>query len=197
MDPGKVRTVSAAWVERRPAVWIVASVLVAILVVLVAVGWWLLRPDALEPVADGVRFEVVDDRPRLTSSVVTNRRPIEVMSVRPAGRPPEGASVSFVACRWREPLQTFATGSGSLHAHCAETREVEGLLLEPNVSRRVGDDRVSVKREWDVLAVIDLGDQQSYVTEGFVVEYREGLRRQRQTTGTRVEVYRPGHEPDG
>lgn len=46
-----------------------------------------------------------------------------------------------------------------------------------------------------MVAAFELGDQSSYVTEGFVVEYREGVRRGRQTTGTVVGVFLPGHDP--
>ena len=187
----EVVTRSATPQVRRSARWIAA-----IAIVLAAVGWWLMRSNALEPVADAVGFEAFDDQTRLTSYVVTNRRPIELVSVRPANQPPEGVNVSFVACRWPDPLQAFATGSGSPAEHCAEMRDVEGLVLEPNVRRPVGHGTLSATRDWDVLAVIDLGDQPSYVTEGFVVHYREGLRRGRQATGARVAVYRPGHERD-
>lgn len=125
MTSGDIETSSASSPVKRPATWIAAVAIV----VLVGV-WWLLRPGALEPVANGVGFEVSDAQPRLTSYVVVNRRPIEVVSVSPAHQPPEGARVSFVACRWRDPLQAFATDSGPVTDHCAETRNVEGLVLE-------------------------------------------------------------------
>lgn len=150
-------------------------------------SWWLLRPGALAPVANAVGLEARDDRPRLTSDVVWNTRPVELISVRPALIPPEGATVTFVACRWRDPLDAFATASGSLDEHCAETREVAGLRLEPH-GRASG-------RTWDVVAAFELGYQSSYVTEGFVVEYRKGVRRGRQTTGSVVGVFLPGHDP--
>lgn len=181
----------SATLRRHGTVRLVAFVAI----VLVVVGWFL-RPDALRPVTNGVGLEALDDQPRLTGEVVMNRRTIQIVSVRPVNQPPEGAKVSFVACRWREPLQAFATASGPVTAHCAETRAVEGLVLEPRASRPMDDGTLIATRDWEVLAVIALGDQPSYLTEGFVVDYREGLRRGRQASGTRVAVYRHGEEPD-
>lgn len=172
----------------------VALVVGVVLMALVG-GWWLVGPDALEPVANGVVLEASDDRPRLTSDVVSNRRPVELVSVRPVTPAPEGARVTIVACRWRDPLTAFATGSGAFDEHCSETREVAGFRLAPHKSRPVGDGTFVATREWEILMGVELGDQPAYVTEGFIVEYREGIRRGQQTTGTQVAVHRPGHEP--
>ena len=182
----------AGWAPRGRRMALMAA---TVILALMASGWWLLRPDALEPVANGVGLEASDDRLRLTSYVVSNKRPVELVSVRPVTLPPEGAGVTIVACRWRDPLMAFAAGSGPLDEHCSETRDVAGLQLQPRTSLPAGDGTFIATREWDVVMAVELGDQPSYVTDGFVVEYREGLRRGRQATGTQVAVYRPGHEP--
>lgn len=179
-----------AHTARSPAVrgprrfWPAAA---ALLVVVVAAGWWLLRPDALTLGSLLVGFEVNDERPRLAGDVVINDRPVELISVRPVAPPPEGTRVTPVACRLHDPRTPLGTADGPISDHCAETREVEGLRLDPHGSVE--------GREWDVIVVIELGDQPSYVTERFVVEYRDGVRWGRQTTGVEVYAHRPGHDP--
>lgn len=105
-----------------------------------AADWWLLPPDALAPVGTTVGSAASERRAHLTSYVVCNTRLIEQISVRPIPQPPGGATVTTIACRWHDPLGTFATAAGPLDGHCAETREVTELRLEPHVTTR----------DWDV-----------------------------------------------
>ena len=181
--------------RRRPVAVLVSGLVV---VALLAGGWWLSRPDALVRPGMEASIEARDDQPRFfgDSLVVSNTRPIELVSVRPVDDPPDGVRVTIVACRWRDPLGSFATGAGPLDEHCAETREVAGLELGLHEGFPAGDSTYNMAREWEVLAVVELGDELSYVTDGFVVQYREGLRRGRQVTGGKVTVHQPGHHPE-
>lgn len=178
-----------AGVRRRVGSW--AGVVVLLVV---ALAWWLLTPDVLQGVADEVSLEQRTDHPVITSHVVAADRPVEILSVRPVDTPPPGVQVSFVACRWRNPTEAFATGRGPVSDHCADTRGVRSLRLAPVAHRPGGDGTLIGARDWEILAVVDLGDQSAYVTDGFIVSYRDGVRRGTQATGVKVTVYRPGHD---
>lgn len=178
----------------------VRSLAAVVAVAVVGVGaswvWWLTNPGALRPVAIGVELTVAPGVQAAASNVATNlERPIEIVSVRPAAPPPEGASLTLIACRWIEGREVGSTRAWDIDERCAETRPVEGLVLAPlGPLRTEPDGTVLIGREWDIVAVVDLGDQLAYATDGFVVEYRDGWRRGSQLSGYRMQVQRSGGE---
>lgn len=168
---------------------------VALVGVAAAWVWWLTSPDTLDPAGVTVSLEVVPGERAAVAGLATSfDRIVEIVSIRPASPPPEGASIELLACRWIEGREIGSTPRwrGS-EEHCAETRPVEGLELAPlGPVRTEPGGWVMIGREWELVAVVDLGDQPSYGTEGFVVEYRDGRRRGTQASGMRIDVHRPG-----
>ena len=152
--------------------------LVALLaaVALTAAAWWLLTPGAFGPPGSRFGLDLEVGQPAVVGTGLFPSRDVVVVGVEPVSPPPPGVSVTFHGC----PTVSLGAARGELETVCGKVRDVEGLALldDPHPP-------------WHVVARIEFSKPGSYETNGFVVTYRDGLRRGRQTSGVGVEISAP------
>ena len=141
-----------------------------------AAAWWLVTPDAFGPPSSRLGLDVELGQPAVVGTALFPSRDIVIVGIEPATPPPHGMTVTFHGC------STLSMGAarGDLATVCGEVRDVKGLVLQADNSS-----------PWHVVARMEFSQPGSYETKGFVVSYRDGLRRGRQTSGMGVKLAAP------
>lgn len=167
---------------RRPRPWwpkwvVVVAVLLGLLAVL---GWWITHPDALLPAGNKLGSPVRVGETHVLD-IIDPLRPITIRSIEPYRLEGAEAKVVFRACRYKPG---WAMMVPKVRA-CDGQRDVRGVVIGPHPSGT----------EWEIRAEVTLLEEGYFSMQGFVVEYREGLRWGRQVTDVHAVVFSPGHEP--
>jgi hypothetical protein len=138
--------------------------------------WWLLTPAVFGPPGSLSGLGVELGQPAVVGTGLFPSHEVVIVGVEPATPPPPGVTVTFHGCS-NLPL---GAARGELETACGKVRDIEGLPLEADG-----------KGPWHVVARIEFSEPGTFKTNGFVVSFRDGLRRGRQTSGVGVEISAP------